>query len=258
MPEGDTIHYAAARIRTALAGRVPEEILTPHPRHRLKGWPRALAGRAVRSVDAHGKHLFVRFEGALTLHSHLRMSGAWDVHERGERWRRAHSRAWIVLRAQGWEVVEFDGPLLELIPDARTRTDPRLAGLGQDIIGARFDERLFLERLRRDDPARPIGDALLEQRTVAGIGNYWKSEACFAAAVDPWTPTAQVQDERALALVRFAREQMALSAREGFSRRPRAVYRRAGQPCPRCGEPILQRGQWENNRVTFWCARCQR
>jgi len=257
MPEGDTIHHAAMRIRAALEGRTPDRILTPHPRHAASRWPQLLDGRAVRAVEAYGKHLFVRFEGELTLHSHLRMTGAWDVHARGERWRRSRRRAWLVALADGWEVVQFDGPLLELVPDARTRTDPQLASLGQDVLGERFDEARFLERLRREDPARAIGDALLEQRTIAGIGNYWKSEACFAAGVDPWRPTAAVRDEQALELVRFAREHMLISAREGFSRRPHAVYRRAGQPCPRCHAPIRQRGQGENNRLTFWCPRCQ-
>jgi len=258
MPEGDTIHYAAARIRAALAGRVPEEIVTPHPRHARDGWPQRLAGRAVRAVDAHGKHLFVRFEGDLTLHSHLRMTGAWDVHRRGQRWRRSARRAWLVLRGEDWEVVQFDGPVLELMPDARTRNDPRLAALGQDVLAARFDERSFVRRLRAEDPARAFGDALLDQRVLAGIGNVWKCEACFAAGVDPWRALADVEDEEALAAVRFARERMRDSAREGFAARPRAVYRRAGQPCVRCGAAIRGRGQGENNRVTFWCARCQR
>src|SRR6202046_4322002 len=135
MPEGDTIHYAAARIRAVLLGRVPEEILTPHPRHALDRWPQRLAGRAVRAVDAHGKHLFLRFEGDLTLHSHLRMSGSWSVLRRGQRWRRAAHRAWRVLRSEQWEIVEFDGPVLELMRESRTRFDRRLATLGQDILG---------------------------------------------------------------------------------------------------------------------------
>ncbi|HEX7610310.1 MAG TPA: DNA-formamidopyrimidine glycosylase family protein [Solirubrobacteraceae bacterium] len=258
MPEGDTIHRAANRIRTALEGHVPEEILTPQPRHGLDGWPQALAGRAVRSVDAHGKHLFVRFEGAITLHSHLRMTGSWAVHRRGERWRRGARRAWLVVRRGDWEVVEFDGPVLELLSDARARSHPQLAALGQDVLGERFDEASFLRRLRSDDPARPIGDALLEQGTVAGIGNVWKCEACFAVGVDPWRPLAQVRDEEAIALVGFAREHMRRAVEDGNGARPRAVYRRAGRACPRCGGRILQRRQWENNRITFWCAGCQR
>jgi endonuclease-8 len=258
MPEGDTIHHAAARIRAVLEQRVPEEILTPHPRHAAARWPERLAGRAVRAVDAHGKHLFLRFEGDLTLHSHLRMTGHWDIHRAGERWRRARHRAWLVMRACGSEVVQFDGPVLELMPDSRTRTDPRLAALGQDVLGESFDLERFLRRLRADDPTRPIGDALLDQRTVAGIGNLWKAEACFAAGIDPWRPLGEVRDEEAIALVGFAREHMPQSARDGFIARPSAVYRRAGRPCKRCGTPIRQRGQWDDNRLTFWCPGCQR
>jgi endonuclease VIII len=257
MPEGDTIHHAAARIRAVIEGRVPDEILTPQARHRLDRWPQALAGRQVRSVDAHGKHLFVRFGGGLTLHSHLRMSGSWRVQRVGERWRRAADRAWIVIRSDGWEIIEFDGPVLELMRDTRTRTHPQLAALGQDVLGQRFDMGLFLTRLRAGDPARPIGEALLDQQTVAGIGNLWKTESCFATGVDPWRTVAEIADEEARALLGFAREQMAVCAREGMAARPRAVYGRAGRPCPRCGTAIRRRAQGENNRVTFWCPGCQ-
>lgn len=258
MPEGDTIHYAAGRIRAVFEGVVPEEIRTPHPRHRMDRWPEKLAGRAVRAVDAHGKHLFVRFEGELTLHSHLRMTGSWSVVRQGARWRRSPRRAWLVLRGRGYEAVQFDGPVLELMSERRTRTDQRLAALGPDIIGESFDTSEVLRRLRRDDPSRPVGDALLDQRTVAGIGNLWKAEACFAARLDPWRPTGAVGEEEVLAVLAFARERMAISAREGFRTRPDAVYGRAGRPCPRCGAIIRSRGQWEDNRVTYWCAGCQR
>jgi endonuclease-8 len=258
MPEGDTIHHAAARIRAVLAGRVPDEILTPQPRHALDDWPRRLAGRAVRSVDAHGKHLFVRFEGDVTLHSHLRMTGAWSVSRRGARWKRAAGRAWLVLRSGEWEVVEFDGPVLELLRESRTRFDRHLAALGQDILGEDFDLEHFLARLRSTDQTRAIGDALLDQQIVAGIGNVWKAETCFAVGVDPWRAVADVRDEEAAALARFARAHMREAAREGLRARPRAVYKRAGLPCTRCGSAIHRRGQGENNRLTFWCPGCQR
>src|SRR5919204_2574994 len=109
MPEGDTILHAVRRMRPVLEGRVPDEILTPQPRHALDRWPQRLAGRAVRAIDAHGKHLFLRFEGGLTLHSHLRMTGAWGIYREGQRWRRSPRRAWLLLRASGHEVVQFDG-----------------------------------------------------------------------------------------------------------------------------------------------------
>jgi endonuclease VIII len=257
MPEGDTIHYAAAQIGAVLAMRVPEQILTPHPRHGLDRWPERLSGRAVCSVDARGKHLFVRFEGELTLHSHLRMTGAWGVYREGQRWRRGAHRAWLVLRCEGWEVVQFDGPVLELLRDSRTRFDRGLAMLGQDVLGEHFDAGRFLARLHASDQRLTIGDALLDQRMVAGIGNLWKAETCFAVGIDPWRPVAEVRDEEAVALLDFARTHMQRSAREGPGARPRAVYKRAGLPCPRCGATIRQRGQGEHNRLTFWCPACQ-
>jgi endonuclease-8 len=217
-----------------------------------------LAGRAVRLVEAYGKHLFIRFEENLTLHSHLRMSGAWGVYRSGQRWSRSPRRAWLVIRSGGVEVVQFDGPVLELLSESRARTDRRLYGLGQDILGERLDYELLWRRLREDDPTRPIGDALLDQRTLAGIGNIWKAEACFAAAVDPWRAAGEVSEQEILAVVGFAREHMTQSAQDGYQARPRAVYGRAGMPCPRCVTPIRARGQGEQNRMTYWCPGCQR
>jgi endonuclease VIII len=255
VPEGDTIHRAAAEVRDVLQGRVPDTIATPTPRLAPQRWPARLQGRVVQAVEARGKHLLVRFEGALTLHSHLRMTGVWDVHRAGQRWRRARSRAWLVIGCDGWEAVQFDGPLLELVADARLRLV--LAALGPDVLGEDFAADEFLRRLRGGDRTRAIGDALLDQRTVAGIGNVWKAESCFAARVDPWRTVAQVTDEQALEIVDFARERMAVAVRDGHSARPRAVYGRVGQPCPRCGAAIAQRAQGDNNRTTFWCPGCQ-
>lgn len=275
MSEGDTIHHAARRIDAALGGRVPDEILTPHPRHGADRWAERLAGRTVRGAGARGKHLLIGFEGGLTLHSHLRMTGTWGVYERGRPWHRASHKAWLVIRVGEWEVVQFDGPVLELVSDLRLSSDRRLAGLGPDVFGESFDPALFLRRLRRDDPSRPIGDVLLDQRILAGLGNVWKSEACFAVALDPWRPVGEVSDAEALAVVGFVREYIGRPAREGADPhvgagaqgsaaahkglvpRPRAVYKRAGQPCLRCGSTIRVRGQGDNNRITFWCPGCQ-
>src|SRR3712207_148294 len=162
MPEGDTIHYAANRIRPVLAGHVPDALSTPHPRFAHDRWPERLAGRAVESVDAHGKHLFLRFEGGLTIHSHLRMTGSWRVIDPDRPWSRPPRAAWLVLERGGRRVVQFNGPVLELMTEGRTRFDQRLAALGPDIIAEDFDRELVLRRLRDDDPTRPIGDALLD------------------------------------------------------------------------------------------------
>ena len=254
MPEGDTIHYAANRIRPVLAGHVPDEIRTPHPRFGRARWEERLAGRAVTSVDAHGKHLFLRFEGDLTVHSHLRMTGAWRVLGPG---RRPPGSAWLVLRRGERTVVQLRGPVLELLTESRTRFDQRLSRLGPDILARELDAERFLRRLRDDDPTRPIGDALLDQRTIAGIGNMWKCEGCFAAAIDPWRRTGDVSDAEALAIVNAIRPPMQRSAADGKQNRHRRVYGMAGRPCPRCGGPIRARGQGDDNRTTYWCPACQ-
>jgi endonuclease VIII len=256
VPEGDSIHSAARRVGAALVGKPIVEIETPHPRHALDRWPERLGGRAVRAVDARGKHLFIRFDGELTLHSHLRMTGHWGVYRRGERWRRSARRAWLVIRTEQHEVVEFDGPVLELMTDSRTRFDRRLTTLGPDILADDFDERRFLELARRDDPARAVGDALLDQRNLAGIGNMWKAEGCFMAGIDPWRPLRSASDDELLAVVRAVRPLM-LDSAAGQPPPRRWVYDRAGVPCRRCGTPILARGQGDDNRTAYWCPECQ-
>ena len=258
MPEGDTIRWAANRIRPVLEGRVPEEIRTPHPRHALDRWPQRLAGRAVARVEPYGKHLFLRFEGGLALHSHLRMTGSWSVYRVGQPWRRSRGRAWIVLLAADCEVVQFDGPVLELMTEGRTRFDQRLAALGPDVLADEVDATRFLRRLRADAPTRGIGDALLDQTTIAGIGNMWKSEGCWEAGIDPWRPVSDVSDAEVLSIVEQVRPRMQRSAELGPRSLRHQIYDRAGRPCPRCGASIRARGQCDDNRTTFWCPACQR
>jgi endonuclease-8 len=259
VPEGDTIHAAARKVGAALVGKEIVSIETPHPRFGKDRWPERLEGRLVQSVDAHGKHLFLRFEGDLTLHSHLRMGGAWGVYPQGKRWHRSPRRAWLVIRTPQHEVVQFDGPVLELMTESRTRFDLRLAALGPDILAAELDEKRFLTRLREDDPTRGIGDALLDQRNIAGIGNVWKSEGCFDAAIDPWRKVGDVSDEEALSIVRATRPRMQESASRGGHIRGLQVYDRTGRPCPRCKKGrIRARGQGDDNRTTYWCPECQR
>ncbi|HWH93774.1 MAG TPA: DNA-formamidopyrimidine glycosylase family protein [Baekduia sp.] len=258
MPEGDTIHYAAGRIRPVLEGRIPDAIRTPHPRFARDRWPERLAGRTVTEVSAHGKHLFLRFDDDLTIHSHLRMTGAWRVHPEGARWARSPRRAWLVITSHATDVVQFDGPVLELLTETRRRFDRRLQMLGPDIVAPGFDEAAFLRRLREDDPTRGIGDALLDQRTIAGIGNVWKAEGCWLAAIDPWRPTGEVSDDEVLRIVRATRPRMQQSARDGNHTRHRNIYNNAGRACPRCGTPIAGRGQGDDNRTTYWCPGCQR
>ncbi len=260
MPEGDTIHHAARRIRAVLLDRVPDEIAMPQPRHANERWPERLAGRAVRAVDAYGKHLFVRFEDDLTLHSHLRMTGSWGVHREGARWKRAARRAWIVIAAGEWRVVEFDGPVLELMSDARTRSDPRIAALGPDVIGERAeDAEEFLARLRSQDAgardrrraARPADRRGHRQRVeVRGVLRRRRQPVAPARTRARRGGEARSSTSRASACAHSAEV-------DGFSTRPQAVYKRSGRPCERCGTLIRSHGQGEDNRTTYWCPGCQ-
>jgi endonuclease-8 len=260
MPEGDTIAYAARRMRPVLQGHVPESIRTPHPRHALDRWPERLSGRVVTEIRTYGKHLFLLFEGELTIHSHLRMTGWWGVYPppTARRWRRSPRRAWLILERAGHQVVQFDGPVLELLTESRTRFDQRLARLGPDVLAPEFELGRFLARLRADDHTRGIGDALLDQRNLAGIGNIWKSEACWEGGVDPWRAVADVSDEEATAIISLVRPRMLASAQTGRMDGEPRVFRRNGRPCRRCGGQILARGQGDDNRTTFWCPGCQR
>jgi endonuclease-8 len=209
-------------------------------------------------VEARGKHLLLRFEGGLAIHSHLRMTGSWQVLSAANpRWRRPPRRAWLTIRKDDHLVVQFDGPVLELMSDGRTRSDQRIAGLGPDIVAEGFDAARVLRRLREDDPTRTIGDALLDQRTVAGIGNLWKVEGCWLAGVDPWRRAGEVADDEVLAILRELRPRMQQSARDGMQNRWRTIYNAAGRPCPRCGTLIRSSPQGDHNRLTWWCPGCQ-
>lgn len=259
MPEGDTIRTAANRVGAALVGKEIESIETPHPRFGKDGWPQRLSGRRVRAVDAHGKHLMIRFEGGLTIHSHLRMSGAWGVYPRGKRWHRGGSSAWLVIRTADHDVVQFKGPVLELMTDGRTRSDPRIAQLGPDVLADEFNADEFIRRLRFDDQTRTLGDALLDQRIVAGIGNVWKAEGCWRAQVDPWRKLADVSDAEVLRVIHAVRPPMFESVANGFPKSETLfVYKRSGAPCPRCQTKIRAFGQGDDNRATHWCPGCQR
>ncbi len=245
-------------MRPVLEGHVPDQIRTPHPRHALDRWPERLDGRAVSEIRTHGKHLFLHFEGELTIHSHLWMTGTWGVYPPGRRWGRSPRLAWLVLERAGHQVVQFNGPVLELLTESRTRFDQRLAGLGPDVLAGEFDFDRFLARLRSDDHSRGIGDALLDQRNVAGIGNIWKAEGCWEAEVDPWRPVSRVSDAEAVTIIERVRPRMLASAQTGRMKEEPRVFRRHGRPCPRCGAKILARGQGDDNRTTFWCPGCQR
>jgi endonuclease-8 len=251
MAEGDTIVRAARRIEAAIGGEAVAAS-APNPRGRAAGIER-LDGRRLERVSTHGKHLLLGF-GDLVLHSHLGMSGGWHVYRRGGSWRRSRSSAWALLAGEENEVVQFGGPTLRLLPAARVRRDPQIARLGPDILAPDFDPAPVAAALRAN-PSREVGEALLDQTLVAGIGNIFKSEACFAARVDPWRRLGDMSEEELSAVLAAAREQMLDAVAKG-ERHRFAIYRHRG-PCSRCGGRVSSRGQGDANRTTYWCPSCQ-
>jgi endonuclease VIII len=243
VPEGDSLHRAACALQVLAGQRV--EVETPHPRAAGKRLAERLNGLRLEAVEAVGKNLLLRFEGGLVLRSHLRMSGRWRVEPRGAR---RVGRPWLVLRGAEHEAVLWNGPVLELGRGARGR-------LGPDVLEDPPDLDLLLEQLRATEQARELGEALVDQRLVAGIGNIWKSEALWEARVSPWRRLGEVDDAELRAALETAHRLMRASV-EG-ARPLRRVYRRAGRACPRCGGLISSQPQGDTARITYWCPQCQ-
>ena len=246
MPEGDSLHRAARKLQVLVGERVAVE--TPHPRAAVSRIAERLDGRKLVGVEAVGKNLLLSFEGGLVLRSHLRMTGRWRVEPRGAR--RA-GRPWLVLRGDEVEAVLWNGPVLELAKDGG-----RLAHLGPDILDRPPDLDAMLERFRAEPQTRAVGDALLDQRIVAGIGNMWKAEALWEARVSPWRRLADVVDIELRAILDAAARRM--RAGVDGARPLRHVYRRAGRTCRRCGTVIRSYPQGEAARIAYWCPGCQR
>ena len=242
MPEGDALHRAAERLRV-LEGEVVA-VETPHPRAAVLRLAERLDGRRLERVRAVGKNLELGFEGGLVLRSHLRMHGRWRVQAAGTE---PFGTPWLVLRGRERQAVLWNGPVLEL---TRGRS-PAVARLGPDVMASPPDLDGMVARLRAADPGREVGDALLDQRLVAGIGNMWKAEALFTAELSPWRRLRELSDDELRSLLGVAASLM-----QG-PRRRRNVYRRAGRPCPRCGTLVRSYPQGDEARMAYWCRRCQ-
>jgi endonuclease-8 len=241
VPEGDALHRAAARLQPLVGERVSVE--APHPRAASKRIAERLDGKRLLAVEAVGKNLLLRFEDELVLRSHLRMTGRWRLQPRGAR---RVGRPWLVLRGARFEGVLWNGPVLELGGADAQRS------LGPDILDDPADLDTIVRNLRGAHPGRELGDALLDQRLVAGIGNMWKAEALWAARVSPWARLGDLDDEALRAVLKECARLM----RASLARRPalRAYRRRV---CTRCGGRIAARPQGDANRTTWWCPRCQ-
>jgi endonuclease VIII len=253
--EGDTIHRAARRLDDALAGKPIREATSPNPRAALGSSVERLRGTRLERAEARGKHLLLHFDGGLVVHSHLGMNGFWHVYPRRARWRRPRRSAWLVLSTKAQHAAQFGGSTLTLSTESELRRNPRLATLGPDILDPTFTAELGARALRATSPETQLGEAMLDQGVIAGIGNVYKSEGCFAARLNPWRSLGELSDEELRRVVGETASLMRLSL-EG-NRPERRVYRRAKLPCPACGAPLRARGQGDANRTTYWCGRCQ-
>ncbi len=242
MSEGDSLHRAAARLQPLVGQRI--EVETPHPRAQALRLAERLQGRRLERVEAVGKNLLLEFDGGLVLRSHLRMSGRWQLRPRGEQ---RTGRPWLVLRSAADEAVLWNGPVLEL-------SRRGIARLGPDVLADPPELDAIVANLGRDQ-SRELGDALLDQRLVAGIGNLWKAERLWRARLSPWLKVRSASGEELRALLDDTSTLMRASV--AGARPDRQVYRRAGRPCPRCGTPIRSRGQGDDNRTAYWCPSCQ-
>ena len=259
MPEGDTVWLAGRRLHDALAGdrltrsdfRVPQLATAD------------LVGRTVTEVVSRGKHLLTRLDDDLTLHTHFRMEGSWHLYRHGDPWRGGPQwQVRVLLETAGWQAVGYRLPVVELLP--RDREGDVVGHLGPDLLGPDWDPAEAVSRLAAQ-PEREIGDALLDQRNLAGIGNLYKAETLFLEHVSPWRHVSDVTDLEAV--VRRAHRLLWLNREHswqvttGVNRRGQQhwVFERAGRPCRRCGTGVrsARQGVAPYDRVTYWCPTCQ-
>jgi endonuclease-8 len=273
MPEGDTVYHTAAKLRDGLVGKVLTRCDVRVPRFATTD----LTGHTVDEVLSRGKHLFIRV-GPASVHSHLKMDGSWRVsvdeplarrasavdeplarRAKNRRVRENDYRVRIILEAGSVQAAGVDLGQLEILP--RVDDMSTVAHLGPDLLGTDWDAGTAAANLIADQD-RPISVVLLDQRTMAGVGNVYCNELCFVSGLLPTAPVRNVADP--LRLVSRAHD-MLMANRSRWSRtttgdlrhgRELWVYGRASKPCRRCG--TLIETDWAGERVTYWCPRCQR
>lgn len=273
VPEGDSLHRVAQTLHPKLLGARLRALTLV----RSGASTDALIGTEIVGVEARGKNLLVHFEPGWSLHVHLKMNGRVRLAPLAKASPVAWSQASAVLETDAYRVVVYAAPVARLLRTRDLRGDLHFRALGPDLLAPRFDLSEACARLRAC-AARPLGEALMDQRVVAGIGNVWKSELCFNLRLDPFAKVADYRDEELSALLSLARVQMTdnvqaprrtlpdpfasrafrrtrLDRRQGES--ALSVYERAGEPCYDCGTPIVMKRQGEQARSTYYCPHCQ-
>ncbi len=275
MPEGDTIFRSARTLNRALAGQVVTGFRSMLPKLTRVHEDHPITGRTIESVEASGKWMMIRFSGDLILLTHMLMSGSWHIYRPGEKWFRKSYDMRIVLETKDWVAVGFMTPIAEFHTEKTLAERGGLKNLGQDVLAEKFDE-LEAAGALKSRPDLEVGDALLSQSLIAGVGNVFKSEVCFACGINPFKSMYAVSVEDAARLVKTSRKYLLANVTDksgdqivtytGQRRttgrmRPQErlwVYGRNGLPCRKCGTEIISKKQGKDARITFWCPNCQR
>jgi endonuclease-8 len=275
MPEGDTIFRAAAALHRALAGNVAVRFETALAQLARVHDDTPVTGRSIEKCESVGKHLLIWFSGDLILRTHMRMSGSWHLYRPGEAWQRPARDMRVRLDTDAWVAVAFNVPVAEFLRARDLPRDRVLAPLGPDLLSSSFDRDEARRRLAAAGP-RPIGEALLDQRVVAGIGNVYRSEVLFLSGIHPDRAAGTLDQEELDRIVETAIPLMRSNTGPGAAagivtyrglrrttRRARAednlwVYGRRGQPCRKCGTPIESVKRGLEARSMYWCPGCQK
>ena len=274
MPEGDTIFRSARALNRALAGKIVTRFDTALAPLASVNDNTPVAGRVIEKVESRGKWLIVYFSGDLMLVTHMLMSGSWHIYRAGERWRQPKSRMRAVITTSDFEAVAFNVPVAQFHTARSLERSTMVPKLGPDLLSDDFSEAEARTRLMahaNDD----VADALLNQRIMAGIGNVYKSEICFACQVNPFRKVSSLTSNEIECILDRSRKFLAVNVADGAGdgiityTGPRRtthaanqgerlwVYGRQGRECRRCGATVLMRKQGSGARSTYWCPDCQ-
>ncbi len=275
MPEGDTIFRSARALGRALSGRTITGFRSTYPHLTRFHDDTPVTGQTVDTVEARGKWLLIHLSGGGTLATHMLMSGSWHIYRPGERWQKPPSTARIVIENSEYHAIGFNVPVAEMHDERSLARDRRFPARSNDLLGTDFDLEAAVQRIVAAADEE-IGNVLLNQRVLAGVGNVFKSEVCFVAGFSPFRKVCTLTREQVAQAVAIAHKQLHANVMEdspdrivtyrGVGRRttnqanPTAslwVYGRAGQPCRKCEATIRRRLQGFDARITFWCPNCQ-
>ena len=274
MPEGDTIFRAGRTLNRALAGRFVTGFDSVLPKLSRVDFDSAITGRTVEKVESRGKWIQMHFSGDLILLTHMLMSGSWHIYRPGEMWQRHSLHMRIVVKTENIWAVGFNIPVAEFHTPGTLRRRDGLRSLGPDVLSAEFDSAQSIANLRAQGELE-VGVALLRQSVIAGLGNVFKSEVCFACGVNPFRKVNTLTGEELNSLVNTARNFLLANVTDasrdqivtyaGIRRTTGRsnieehlwVYGRPGEPCRRCGMAIESQKQGFDARTTFWCPQCQ-